>query len=108
MKKLYIALVIIIVVVVLAIVLYLISTPTKPSEVVARPGLPLLDIVKGSKASIILSSDVFSNFSTIPRKYTCDGEDISPPLRISNVPKDTRTLTLIVYDPDAPKRIFYH
>lgn len=70
--------------------------------------IPLIDIVKGVKASISISSPVFANLSYIPKKYTCDGEDISPPLEINNVPKEAKSLVLILYDPDAPKGIFYH
>ncbi|HSM30656.1 MAG TPA: hypothetical protein VK854_08130 [Woeseiaceae bacterium] len=37
-----------------------------------------------------------------PKKYTCDGIDVSPPLSIGNVPEKTKSLALIVDDPDAP------
>ena len=49
-----------------------------------------------------LTSTAFSPEGEIPRKYTCDGEDISPPLAWSGVPAGTQTLALIVDDPDAP------
>ncbi len=48
-----------------------------------------------------LSSDAFGNNEMIPRKYTCDGENMNPPLRIENVPVETQSLALIVHDPDA-------
>lgn len=70
--------------------------------------LPLLDIVKNVKQRISISSNAFSNFSYIPKVYTCDGKDVSPPLTISNIPQNTKSLVLIVYDPDAPRGIFYH
>lgn len=52
--------------------------------------------------SIQLSSPVFQQGGSIPPRYTCDGEDVSPPLSWSSVPEGTRSLVLIVDDPDAP------
>ncbi len=49
-----------------------------------------------------LFSPAFGASEPIPRRYTCDGEDVSPPLRWSGVPDGTRSLALIVDDPDAP------
>ena len=58
--------------------------------------------------SLTLSSSEFKNNETIPRKYTCDGDDISPPLTWSVAPEGTRSLALIVDDPDAPAGIWVH
>ncbi|MFQ5346281.1 MAG: YbhB/YbcL family Raf kinase inhibitor-like protein [Rhodothalassiaceae bacterium] len=52
--------------------------------------------------SITLGSSAFANFGEIPRRYTCQGDDVSPPLAWSGVPQGTRSLALIVDDPDAP------
>ena len=52
--------------------------------------------------SLTLTSKVFANQSSIPAQYTCEGKNISPPLSWSGVPGDTRSLALIVDDPDAP------
>lgn len=55
--------------------------------------------------------DVTSDFDheqPIPTQYTCDGENISPPLTLSEPPEGTRTLALIMDDPDAPSGIFVH
>ncbi len=49
-----------------------------------------------------LSSPVFSHQGEIPRRYTCEGEDVSPPLTWSNPPEGTKSFALIVDDPDAP------
>jgi Raf kinase inhibitor-like YbhB/YbcL family protein len=49
-----------------------------------------------------LTSPAFSNGGEIPAKYTCEGEDISPPLAWSGVPEGAKSLALIVDDPDAP------
>lgn len=58
--------------------------------------------------TIAVKSSAFANGSVIPAKYTCDGQNINPELSISNIPKDTVTLALIVEDPDAPKGTFVH
>jgi Raf kinase inhibitor-like YbhB/YbcL family protein len=52
--------------------------------------------------SITLRSESFRHQGEIPTKYTCEGQDISPPLAWSGVPEGTRSLALIVDDPDAP------
>jgi Raf kinase inhibitor-like YbhB/YbcL family protein len=49
-----------------------------------------------------LSSSAFDNGGAIPRRHTCEGEDVSPPLRWSGVPPAAKSLVLIVDDPDAP------
>ena len=49
-----------------------------------------------------LSSDAFEEGGEIPARYTCEGEDVSPPLAWSEPPPGTRSLVLIVDDPDAP------
>jgi Raf kinase inhibitor-like YbhB/YbcL family protein len=51
---------------------------------------------------MILTSPAFDNDGTIPKKYTCDGGDINPELQIQNVPAGTKSLALIMHDPDAP------
>ena len=53
-----------------------------------------------------ISSPVFDR--DIPRKYTCDGKNINPPLEIKNVPSETKSLALIVDDLDAPRKTFIH
>lgn len=55
-----------------------------------------------------ISSPVFGNNQTIPPKYTCDSENISPLLQITDVPENTQSLVLIVDDPDAPTGTWVH
>lgn len=55
-----------------------------------------------------LTSPTFKNNEPIPVKYTCDGEDINPPLEIADVPESAKSLVLIVDDPDAPAGTFTH
>lgn len=63
--------------------------------------------------SMIITSSVFTHNSIIPSKYTCDGANISPPLAWIDVPANTKSLVLIVDDPDAPdpaspQRVWVH
>jgi len=58
--------------------------------------------------TIQLSSPAFTEGSSIPAKYTCDGDDISPPLAWSGAPQTARSLALICDDPDAPAGIWVH
>jgi Raf kinase inhibitor-like YbhB/YbcL family protein len=55
-----------------------------------------------------LTSSAFAHGEVIPRKYTCDGEDISPPLGWGNPPDGTRSFALINDDPDAPVGTWVH
>ncbi|MCR4330541.1 MAG: YbhB/YbcL family Raf kinase inhibitor-like protein [Patescibacteria group bacterium] len=55
-----------------------------------------------------ITSDAFLEGELIPTKYTCDGENINPPLRFSDVPDEAVTLALIMDDPDAPNKTWVH
>jgi Raf kinase inhibitor-like YbhB/YbcL family protein len=50
----------------------------------------------------------FAHNGHIPPQYTCEGDDMNPPLEISNIPDGTKTLALIMEDPDAPNGVFDH
>lgn len=58
--------------------------------------------------SMTLTSPAFQNGGDIPKKYTCDGSDISPPLRWENPPAGTKSFALISDDPDAPVGTWIH
>jgi Raf kinase inhibitor-like YbhB/YbcL family protein len=58
--------------------------------------------------SIKLTSPAFAEGESIPRRFTCEGEDISPPLNWSDMPEGTAALALIVDDPDAPRGTWVH
>lgn len=65
--------------------------------------------VKGEdKMDIKVTSTAFEEGGMIPSKYTCDGEDISPPLSWSGVPEGTKSIALISDDPDAPMGTWVH
>lgn len=55
-----------------------------------------------------IESSAFKNKEKIPAKYSCEGEDLSPPLLFSNIPTKAKSLALIVDDPDAPTGTFDH
>ena len=59
-------------------------------------------------AALQVTSPAFQNNGHIPKQYTCDGKDISPPLVIENVPAETKSIALIVDDPDAPVGTWVH
>jgi len=65
------------------------------------PSSSVIDIIE-------FSSSAFGDGDSIPVQYTCDGDDSSPPLRWSDVPAGTRSLAIVLDDPDAPGRIFRH
>jgi hypothetical protein len=59
-------------------------------------------------AAFTLTSPAFAPGGLIPRRYTCDGRGVSPPLRWTAPPRGTTQLTLTVTDPDAPSGNFVH
>jgi len=57
---------------------------------------------EGTAMEMVITSPAFENGHTIPRRYTCQGDDVSPPLAWSGVPERAKSLVLVVDDPDAP------
>jgi Raf kinase inhibitor-like YbhB/YbcL family protein len=55
-----------------------------------------------------LSLSAFADGATIPRQFTCDGQDLSPPLAWSEAPAETRSYVLLCDDPDAPSGTWHH
>lgn len=62
----------------------------------------------GEKMEIKIKSTAFEEGGMIPKKYTCDGLDVSPPLEWASVPEGTKTFALISDDPDAPMGTWVH
>lgn len=56
----------------------------------------------GKNMTMTITSSAFAHNQAIPKLYTCEGRDISPPLAWSGIPANARSLVLIVDDPDAP------
>ena len=57
---------------------------------------------------MILICPALKNGNILPERYTCRGEGVSPPLNIRDIPKDAKSLVLIMSDPDAPLKTFIH
>jgi Raf kinase inhibitor-like YbhB/YbcL family protein len=57
---------------------------------------------------IKVTSSAWQEGEMIPGKYTCDGENISPPLTLSSIPEGTKSIALISDDPDAPAKVWVH
>ena len=73
----------------------------------------LLFVNAGPAMALTLTSSAFAPGGKIPSQYTCEGDDLSPPLAFTGVPDGTKSLALIVDDPDAPdpkapKRVWVH
>jgi len=62
----------------------------------------------GTAMSIIVNSTAFKEGEIIPTKFTCDGENVSPALEWSGIPRGTKSLALIADDPDAPRGTWVH
>lgn len=97
-KKIIVLVPLILIIVVLGIVVMQIYTK-KTNKAELKFNLPRI---------MQLQSSVFSNNQKIPAKYTCDDGDVNPPLSISDVPQNAKSLVLIVDDPDAPSGNWTH
>ncbi len=72
----------------------------------SQPGPP--PDVAAQTAELSLASTAFGAGAAIPAKYTCDGENVSPPLGWSGAPDGVRSFAIIMEDPDAPLGTFTH
>jgi len=66
------------------------------------PGAENKKIISNILNNMKISSPVFQNNANIPPIYTCDAEGINPPLEIGGIPENTKSLALLMDDPDAP------
>jgi Raf kinase inhibitor-like YbhB/YbcL family protein len=62
----------------------------------------LIGAAPGTAMALTITSPAFSQGGKMPSRYTCEGDDVSPPLQFGRVPKGTKSLALIIDDPDAP------
>jgi Raf kinase inhibitor-like YbhB/YbcL family protein len=67
-----------------------------------------LSLVTSSVWAMNLSSPDFKEGENIPARFTCDGKDVSPTLQMEGVPKEARSLVIVVVDRDAPGGSFTH
>lgn len=58
--------------------------------------------------TIQMTSNAFNSGGTIPKRYTCDADNVSPPISWTSLPQGIKSLALIVDDPDAPGGIWVH
>lgn len=82
------------------LILLAVAGCSKPKETQTTPG--------GIEMAISITSTAFTEGGTIPKKYTCDGENRSPDLSWNGVPSGVQSLALIADDPDAPSGTFVH
>ena len=73
---------------------------TTPAEKRSEPG--------NEKMSIKVTSTAFADGEMMPKQYTCDGANVSPPLSWSGVPASAKALAIICDDPDAPGKTWVH
>jgi len=62
----------------------------------------------GMQTNLVVTSEAFPNDGTIPERFTADGENVSPPLAFGHIPRNAKTIAVIVDDPDAPLGTFTH
>ena len=78
------------------------SDEGKSQQDTAKTDQPAAESIAGTSAKIEITSTAFAHGQPIPKKYTADGGDLSPPLAWSGLPAGTKELALICDDPDAP------
>lgn len=72
----------------------------------AEPSAEPLPTVEES--TMLLTSPAFADGETIPVRFTCDGDDVSPPLELTGIPDGATSLVLVMDDPDAPRGTWDH
>jgi Raf kinase inhibitor-like YbhB/YbcL family protein len=109
MKSKYLLILIFAVVVCTAVFIILQYTQKTPTTMPPSIPEPIAGVINGAPASIHVYSSSFSNGSRIPVKHVyCGGDNVSPGLVVEDTPIGTRSVVLIMYDPDAPSGVFYH
>ncbi|NPA26028.1 MAG: YbhB/YbcL family Raf kinase inhibitor-like protein [Chloroflexi bacterium] len=88
------------------------SRPAAPAQPAATPAPTLAAQAPATESSptaaLKLASPAFEDQGPIPARYTCDGENVSPPLQWGPTPPGTRSWVLIMDDPDAPGGVWDH
>ena len=75
---------------------------------IALCSLGLAHVALGQPAKLTVTSDAFASGQPIPVKYSCQGEDLSPPLKWAGAPAKTKSFALVCDDPDAPGGTWVH
>jgi len=84
------------------------ETTEATEEPMEEPTAEPTDDGGGEAAVLAISSSAFAEGDTIPSTYTCDGNDVSPPLNWDGAPSDAASMVLIADDPDAPGGTWVH
>lgn len=87
--------------------LVFIACSNRPQQA-APPPAPPTPASQQQKSEVKLTSTAFKEGEAIPRGYTCDGANVSPPLEWTGVPKIAKTIAIIADDPDAPTGNWVH
>jgi Raf kinase inhibitor-like YbhB/YbcL family protein len=91
---------------------YALTTPAAPAPTTTAPPITLTPRISQRttevRVALIVTSQAFKSGEPIPSKYTCDGEDVSPPISWSGANEQTKSCALIVDDLDAPIGPFTH
>ena len=78
------------------------------SDYIKAGSVALLSFIHEGDESMKIESVAFVEWEMIPRKYTCDDMNVSPPLKWSSIPEGTKAFALICDDPDAPMGTWVH
>lgn len=78
------------------------------SRIIKEERVTEQEVIQKKASTMKITSSAFAYNEKIPPKYTCDGENVSPPLEFIDIPKDAKSLVLIVDDPDAPSKTWVH
>ena len=84
------------------------SAETAVSSTLATTTTTIASTSTTERLDFAVSSPAFGEGESIPSEYTCDGEDVSPELQIVGLPPTTRSVAVVVSDPDAPLGTWYH
>jgi Raf kinase inhibitor-like YbhB/YbcL family protein len=89
-----------------AIMMFAAACAKQPAAI--KPNSQSTPPAQSATPAIKLTSSVFSEGQKIPRQFTCDGINVSPPLEWTGVPKSAKTLAIVADDPDAPAGTWVH
>jgi Raf kinase inhibitor-like YbhB/YbcL family protein len=82
--------------------------PMKSLRTIAAVAVFAFAILPIASGQITVSSPAFQSDGAIPNQFTCKGANQNPPLQFHGIPKEAKSLVLIVDDPDAPGGLFTH
>jgi Raf kinase inhibitor-like YbhB/YbcL family protein len=97
--------IVILLVIILGVVLIVVLLGRREPQTTKAPNESLSTNNESSMATFVLTSPVFEEQGTIPAKYTCDADNMNPPLTIEGVPEGAKSLVLIMDDPDIPESV---